>query len=225
MVNCSKPPDCCQRKVQSNFNGQLRKLKIERGVSLGSCWQNRTLIKTKRPSLAFRIPSENHSSNLCSTIFTSKFFVALDDRNLSISNIREVSEVNVKFEATWLKQWKKMAKLCSKCHSLLYIGYIMSKKEKTIHNRSCRSISFILKANYVHSKTINKFKSACLWKQLKWSKFPFSGDTLAGKNIHLDWHRKERTWRNQLTGAKSPDKATVCLEKLLWTKNWKTKWC
>ena len=44
--------------------------------------------------------SENASSSLCSTIFTSHFFVALDGRKLSNSGMREVSEVNVKFVAT-----------------------------------------------------------------------------------------------------------------------------
>ena len=107
VVNCSEPPECCQRKVQSCFNGQLRKLKKESEVSLGSCWEIGTLNKMKRPSWTSRIPSENASSSLCSTILTIDFFVAFHGRHLSNSCIREVSEVNVESVATWLKQWKR----------------------------------------------------------------------------------------------------------------------
>ena len=35
----------------------------------------------------------------------------------------------------------------------------------------------------------------------------------------------QRVWENHLGGKKSPDKATGCLEKLLWTNDWKTKEC
>ena len=105
-VNCSKPAECCHRKVQSCFNGQLRKLKKESYVSLGSCRENGTLSHMKRPSWTSRILLENASSSLCSTIFTSDFFVAFDERHLSNSSKREVSEINIKFVATWLKQWK-----------------------------------------------------------------------------------------------------------------------
>ena len=107
VVNCSKPLEYCQGKVQSCFNGQLRKLKKEIEVNVGSCWEIGTLSQMKRPSWKIRIPSEDVSSSLCSTNFTSDFFVAFDVRHLSNSSIREVSEVNVKFVATWLKQWKR----------------------------------------------------------------------------------------------------------------------
>ena len=106
-VNCSKPAECCQRKVQSCFNGQLRKLKKESQVSLGSCWKIGTLKKMKRPSWTSRILSENTSSILCSTFFTSDFFVAFDGRHLINNSVREISDINVKFIATWLKQWKR----------------------------------------------------------------------------------------------------------------------
>ena len=107
VVNRSKPLECCQRKVQSCFNGQLRKLKKKREISLGSCWEIGTLSNLKRPSWTSPIPSENASSSLCSTISATDFFVAFDGRHLSIRSIRELSEVNVKMVATWLKQWKK----------------------------------------------------------------------------------------------------------------------
>ena len=29
-------------------------------------------------------------------------------------------------------------------------------------------------------------KSACLWKQLKWTKFPFYGDKMSGKIVQGD---------------------------------------
>ena len=60
----------------------------------------------------------------------------------------------------------------------------MSKKGKTNHEKSCQSVSFILKTDYLHLKTSYKDESACLWKQLKWNKFPFYGDRLSGKIIH-----------------------------------------
>ena len=107
VVNFSKPPECYQRKLQSCFTGQLRKLKKESEVSLGSSWENGTLSKMKRPSWTSRILSEKASSSLCSTIFTSVYFSAFDGRHLSSSSIRDVSEVNVKFVAIWLKQWKR----------------------------------------------------------------------------------------------------------------------
>ena len=51
--------------------------------------------------------SKNVYSSLCSTFFTSNFFGALEGRNLSNSTIAQVSEVNVKFVTTWLKQWER----------------------------------------------------------------------------------------------------------------------
>ena len=60
----------------------------------------------------------------------------------------------------------------------------MSKKWKTNHDSSCQSFSFIFKKDYLSLKTGYKDQSACLWKQLKWNKFPFYGDRLSGKIIH-----------------------------------------
>ena len=60
----------------------------------------------------------------------------------------------------------------------------MSKKGKTNPERSCQSFSFILKTDYSHSKTGCNDESACVWKQLKWSKLPFYGDRLSGNIIH-----------------------------------------
>ena len=60
----------------------------------------------------------------------------------------------------------------------------MSKKGKTNHERSCKPFSFIMKTDYLHLKTDYMDESACLWKQLKWNKFPFYGDRLCGKIIH-----------------------------------------
>ena len=60
----------------------------------------------------------------------------------------------------------------------------MTKKGKTNHERSCQSFSLILKTDYLLLKTGNKDENACLWKQLKWNKFPFYGDRLIGKIIH-----------------------------------------
>ena len=57
----------------------------------------------------------------------------------------------------------------------------MSKKGYTNH-KSCQSISSILKTEYKHLKTSYLDASACLWKQLKWNKFPFYCDRLSGKN-------------------------------------------
>ena len=76
LVNCLKPPECCQRIVQSGLNGQLRKPKKEGEVSLGSCWETGTLSKMKHPSWTSRISSENASSSLYSKTFISEFFVA-----------------------------------------------------------------------------------------------------------------------------------------------------
>ena len=61
----------------------------------------------------------------------------------------------------------------------------MSKKGKTNHERSCQSFSFILKTDYLHSKTGYKDESACLWKQLKWNKFPFYGERLDIHGINI----------------------------------------
>ena len=141
-------------KVQSCFNGQLRKLEKQTELSLGSCWEIGTLSKMRRTSWTSRIPSENASSSLCSTFFTSDFFVAFDGTKLSNSSKKEVSAVNVKFVAIWLKQGKRIngENVCD-CYSLIYIRYRLSKKGKTNHEKSCQSIFFTLKTDYLHLKT------------------------------------------------------------------------
>ena len=58
------------------------------------------------------------------------------------------------------------------------------QKVKTNHKRSCQLIPFVLKTDYLHSKTSYMEESACLRKQLKWHKFPFYGDRLSGKMIY-----------------------------------------
>ena len=60
----------------------------------------------------------------------------------------------------------------------------MFKKGKINHEGSCQFFSFFWKTDYLHLKTGHKDESACLWKQLKWNKFPFYGDRLSGKFIH-----------------------------------------
>ena len=132
VVNYSKPPECCLAKVQSCFNCQWRKLKKWREVSLGSCWEIGTLSKTKRPSWTSHTPSENASFSLFSTIFMTDFFVALHGRNLCVSSWREFSELNLKYVATWLKQWKRKNGEYM-WQILLIIRFGMSRKGKTNH--------------------------------------------------------------------------------------------
>ena len=60
----------------------------------------------------------------------------------------------------------------------------MSKKGKTKQESSCQSFCFIIKTDYLHLKSGYSDESACLWKQLKWNKFPFYGDRLCGKTMH-----------------------------------------
>ena len=94
---------------------------------------------------------------------------------------------NVKFFAFRLKQRKR-----NNGENMQQVLLITSyqiwdiQKVKTHHKRSCQSISFVLKTDYIHSKTSCVDESACLRKQLKWHKFPFYGDRLSGKNIHGD---------------------------------------
>ena len=57
------------------------------------------------------------------------------------------------------------------------------------------------------------------------NEFPFYGDRLSGKIVHRIKIVKKRVWGNHLRGAKSPDKAPSCLEKLLGTKGRETKKC
>ena len=184
VVNFSKATECCQGKVQSGFNGQLGKLKKEGKVSLGSCWEIGSLSNMKRPSWTSRTLSENASSILCSTVFTGDFFVPFDGRYLSNSSIGEVFEVNVKFVATWLKQWRRNNGENMYQVLLITLYQIWNvQKGKTNHERSCQSFPFISKTDYLHLKTGYKDESPSLWKQLKWNKFPFFGDGLCGKII------------------------------------------
>ena len=110
-IHCSKALDYCYSKVQSIFNGYLRKLKNWREVSQGGCWEIGTLSKMKCPSwTSLCMPAKCASYSLCSTIFTSGCFVAFEGRLLSNSSITEVSEVNKKLVTTWLKKRKKWRK-------------------------------------------------------------------------------------------------------------------
>ena len=59
----------------------------------------------------------------------------------------------------------------------------MVNEGKTQHERTCQSISFISKTDHLYLNTSFKNESACLWKQLKWNKFPFYGDTLSWKIV------------------------------------------
>ena len=63
---------------------------------------------------------------------------------------------------------------------------------------SCQSLSFILKTYFLHLKTSYKDENACLWKQLKWNKFPY-----------LWW---QTDWENHSRKLKSQ---TACLRKSL----------
>ena len=168
-------------KVQSSFQ-------INKEVSLGSCREIETLSKVKHPnSTSPRLLSESVSSNLCSTNFTNNFFVAFEGTQLSISSIRVVSEVNVKFLGAWLKPRKRNnGKKCSNFHTLLYIRNGMSEKRKTNHKRSSQLVYFFLITDHKYLRTSYMDESACLWNQLKWNKFPFYGVRLSGKFTHGD---------------------------------------
>ena len=63
----------------------------------------------------------------------------------------------------------------------------------------------------------------CMSKQLKWNKFPYYGDRLSGEVFTGINISRELVGENHSSGIESPDKATECLEKLLWTNDWKTK--
>ena len=81
---------------------------------------------------------------------------------------------------------KEMAKLYSKCYSLLNTLYGTTIKGKTNNKRSCLSISFILKTDFTQLKTSYTDEGDCQWKQLKWNKFPFYGKKLSEKIINGD---------------------------------------
>ena len=64
---------------------------------------------------------------------------------------------------------------------------------------------------------------ACMSKQLNGTSSPFMvTDCLWKLFIGINIAR-QRVWENHSRGTKSPDEATGCLEKLLWTNDWKTK--
>ena len=50
---------------------------------------------------------------------------------------------------------------------------------------------------------------------------PFIVTDCVGKLIKAINIVRQRVWENHLRGTKSPDKATGCLEELLWTNEWK----
>ena len=59
-------------------------------------------------------------------------------------------------------------------------------KGKTNRRRSCQLVSFVLKTDYIHSKSSQMDDRVCMSKQLKWNKFPYYGDRLSGKVFHVD---------------------------------------
>ena len=68
-----------------------------------------------------------------------------------------------------------------KCYSLLHVRYEMSEKRKKNYKCSCQSVYSFLKTDYIQLITSYEDGSACLWKQLKWNKFPFYGDRMSAK--------------------------------------------
>ena len=55
--------------------------------------------------------------------------------------------------------------------------------KNTNFEKSSQPISFISKTDYKLLETSYMDENACLWKQLKWNKFPFYGDRLSGEKI------------------------------------------
>ena len=139
----------------------------------------------KRPSWTSRKPSKIASSSLCCTIFTTDFFDAFDGRYLSKSSIRELCEVNVKFVATWLKQWKMNN--CKNTYQVLLITLYQICNVQKRKDQPWVELSIIFfrfkngLSDYLPLETSYNDESACLWKRLKWKKFPFYDDTLSGK--------------------------------------------
>ena len=139
--------------------------------------------------------------------FTSNFSVAFEGRQLSCISIREVSEVNVKFVTTWLKQWKSnngkdMQQML--LHTLYQIWNV--QKGKTNH-RTQEELSI----NFCHLEDrLYTFKNYLYgWKCLsvkitQWNKFLFHGDRLSGKIIHGDWHCLTARLRKPLKRNKVP---------------------
>ena len=56
---------------------------------------------------------------------------------------------------------------------------------------------------------------ACSQNNSSGTSSPFYGDRLSGKTVQWINIARQRVSENHLRGTKSPDKATVCLEKLL----------
>ena len=106
-----------------------------------------------------------------------------------------------------------MAKICSKCYSLLYIRYGMSKKGKTNHERSCQSFSFILKTDYLHLNLAVTMKVLVCENNSSGTSSLFMVTDCLGK-IFTGLTSQTACLRESLK-RKSPDKATGCLEKLL----------
>ena len=58
-------------------------------------------------------------------------------------------------------------------------------------------------------------EKACLWKQLKWNKYPLYSDKLSDELITGINIARQRVWETHLARTKSPDKLTGCPVKLL----------
>ena len=121
--------------------------------------------------------------------------IHLQKKCFGVNVILEYQSLRIK---VWWTSFNLFAEKCSKCYSLLYIRYGMSKKGETSYKRSCQSVSSIWKTDYVPLKTSYMDESACLWKHLKWNKFTFSGDRLSGKFRHRDKHRQRECLRKSL---------------------------
>ena len=136
------------------------------------------------------MPSKNAYSSLCSTFFTINFLAALEERNLSISSIREVSAENVKFVTTWLNQWKRNSGKKMQQVLLITLYYIWKdhkRKDQTWKETPTvreLSISFSRFKNrlYTFKNWLNGWKSLyvktnqiekipLLWLQTVWEKF------------------------------------------------------
>ena len=212
--------------MKSSFNGQLRKLKNESEVSLGSCWEIGTLSKMKRPSWTSRFLSENASSSLSSTYFTSDFFVAFDGRHLSDSSMREVSEVNVKFVATWLKQWKKNNGENMRQVLLISLYQIWNVQKRKNQPREELSIIFFHFKNglFTLKKLAMRMKVLVCENNSYGTSSPLMVTDCLAK-LFTGLTSQTTCLRKPFKRNKAPDKAIGCLEKLLWIKDWKTKKC
>ena len=59
----------------------------------------------------------------------------------------------------------------------------------------------------------------CMSKQLKWNKFPHYDDRLPGKVFTGINNFRQLVGENHSNAIESLDRATGCLEKLLWTND------